>query len=354
MNKKIKVKKPKDRACKVKTGFCNSKIMRTDKQKSKVKQKWADEEQDESSQQQENNKDNFWKTCPRITVEDNGPEARGENGYVDIEAVLSNPQAFSQAGRPLYIPGTEIPIRQFNPLLHSPEYAAWIAYGKRRTGKTFVMRDYFYWKRHEFDQVYVFTETKVNGFWEQYVPRKAIYDGWDEAKAHQILETNTWAMQNPKEARQKGFTDRTAVILDDVISNKKLRSAGDDGVYAALYVQGRHTHMTVGTATQKATAIPPKVRDNIDLVFILRQESETEVDRIHKEHMSRLNKTTAREMINYYTQTFEKDTPREWRYTFVIDTDPTKSYNERFYYYIPVDHGPFRLGSKNFWEELDY
>lgn len=145
--------------------------------------------------------------------------------------------------------------------------------------------------------MYCFSETLINGFWQKYIPPLALYPKWDEERAQDLIEFNEWVIKNPDEAARHGYSDRTLVILDDVISNTMLRQAGDGGSYAALYVQGRHNHMSVGTNTQKATALPPKVRDNIDLVFINRQESDTERERLWKEHLGRMNKRTAFEFM---------------------------------------------------------
>lgn len=346
MNKPVVIGKSRDLGCKVTKGFQNSKIMLSKKQKRKLaknskKNKWEKEEP------QKNDRDN--EETGNLPIFD----VDGET-FIDIEQVLNDPCYHTTSGRPVYVPGNCVPIRRFIPEEHTPEFPSWIIYGKRRTGKSFFMRWWFYHMRANYDQVFVFTETAINGFWAKHVPKQAIYPKWDEDKARELLDFQTWVIQNPKQAQQKGYTHKTATIADDVIATKVLRNAGDDGVFAALYVQGRHTKMTVGTATQKATAIPPKVRDNIDLVFVLRQESDTEAERIWKEHLSRLNRTTARELMELWTRTENYKMPNEIRYTLVIDTDPCKSYNERFFYAVAEDPGPFKLGSKVFWEEMDW
>lgn len=343
----MKIGKCRDMSCKIKKGFNDSKVMRSNKQKKKLAQhpekcKWECDEEGLNKSEEEMDRGQY----PWIDID--GVQ------YVDIEQVLSNPKYHTASGRPMYVPGRWIPIRQYNPAEHDPEYPSWIIYGKRRTGKTFFMNWWLWFHKRDYDQVYVFSETLINGFWYKRVPRQACYPAWDEDRAAQILEFQKWVIENPKQAAQKGYTDKTCTILDDVIANRSLRNAGDDGQYASLYVQGRHTHMTVGTATQKATALPPKVRDNIDLVFIMRQENATEIERIWKEHMSKLNRVTAQEMIDWWTRTENYKEPNELRYVLVIDTDPCKSYNERFYYAIPEDPGEYVLGSKVFWEELDY
>lgn len=47
-------------------------------------------------------------------------------------------------------------------------------FGKRREGKSFCMRYLLYHMRHLFPRVYVFTNTKINGFWQKSVPSKYV------------------------------------------------------------------------------------------------------------------------------------------------------------------------------------
>lgn len=345
--------KCRDLGCKMKQGFSSSQVMRSKKQKKKLakhpeKSRWDSAEPEPQGSLKGNKRCNMWQSMPKIYIEEDGEVKE----FVDLDAVLSNPEYYTPSGRPLFIPGHMIPIRRFIPEEHTPEYPAWICYGKRRTGKTFFIRWWLWHFRNYYDQIFCFTETKINGFWQQYIPEEAIYEGWDEDRALDILEMQKDIIRDPKKAAQKGLTDHTGTILDDVISSKMLRNAGDDGIYAGLYTQGRHVHEMIGTNTQKATALPPKVRDNIDLVFVMRQENETEVERIWKEHMSRLNKSTARDLIELWTRCENFQTDDEFRYTLVIDTHPAKSYNERFYWAVAEDPGPFKLGSKVFWETM--
>lgn len=358
--------KCRDMSCKVKKGFNSAEVMRNDKQKKKLaKQKhkapWLYEDQGKGEGTKTKGVADIASLPKYINPETGEPEghelvingeSKGWVEFIDIEQSLADPSFFTTTGRPRYVPGHMIPIREFIPEIHTPESPAFISYGKRRTGKSFFMR-WFLWRLKDwFDQVFCFTETSVNKFWQGYIPEGAIYPHWDEGRAQQIIEFNTWVIENPDEAKRKGWTPNTITILDDVISSNMLRRVGDDGNYAALYVQGRHTKSSVGTNTQKATAIPPKVRDNIDLVFVLRQESDTERERIWREHMGRLNKRTAYELMELWTRTDNYETPNEERYTLVIDTHPCKSYNDRFFWAKAIDPGPFKLGSVEFWREM--
>ncbi len=333
-------------SCKVKKGYQGNEVMRNKKQKTKLennpkKHGWVKEEEEGKKPEG----DSEVAGMPMIEIDG--------KSYVDIEQVLRSGQNYTPSGKPVYIPADLIPIREFKPERDTPEAPSWIAYGKRRTGKTFFVRWWMWYFRRYYWQVYCFSETLINGFWIKYFPEQACYPQWDEARAQQILDFNKWVLKNPEEAARHGYSGKTLTICDDVIANKLLRATGDDGVYAQLYVQGRHTKMSVGTCTQKATALPPKVRDNIDLVFILRQESDTERERIWKEHMGRLNRRTAYEMMELWTTTENYKTPQETRLTLIIDTDPCKSYNERFFWARAFDPGDFKMGTPLFRKEME-
>lgn len=331
----------RDLCCKVERGFNGSKVMRSKKQQKKLeshptKKAWLKEDKGE--------KEGSEADLPMF-------ERDGQT-FVDLNELLSSGNHYTDSGRPRYLDPALVPIREFNPPEDTPKDPSFIAYGKRRTGKTFLARWWMWYFRNYYDQVYVYSDTLVNGFWQQYIPPKACIPGWNEEHAKGLIAFNEWAVLHPEEAARKGYSAKTLTWLDDVISNTDLRQAGDDGSYASLYVQGRHNQMSVGTNTQKATALPPKVRDNIDLVFVLRQESGTEMERLWKEHMSRLNRRTAFELMEMWTRTENYKQPNEQRWCLVIDTDPCKSYNERFMYAKAFDPGPFKMGSKIFQREM--
>ena len=355
MQKKICKIKCKDKGCKLDKGFCGSNVMRTKKQQTKY---------DKRKQQQND------KNTAAVTPE--APMSGEVGGVVDLEEWLKQPQNYSQTGRALYMDPRCIPVQPFDPLEQFPEdmNPSIVVYGKRRTGKSFFLN----WMMEPLDpfynQVYVFTQTKHNNFWQQRVPSGAIYEGWKPDVAQFILQLQKLAATKPDEAWQKYKVDtQTAVLLDDVISSNILRTDGMDGPYAALYVEGRHYGkgsksrgkggFTIITNTQYATALHPKVRDNVDFAVCLRQDKNACIERIWDEYMSRLNRATAHGLIDMYTKVLGEEAEMEGveneeanRMVFIINACPTRSWNHRFYYALPKETGDFSLGSSHFWRQM--
>ena len=64
---------------------------------------------------------------------------------------------------------------------------------KRRSGKSTWLKHmcYAHWRKC-FPYVEVFTDTKFNGFYQDFVADECIHEGWDEDKVVGILERQRW------------------------------------------------------------------------------------------------------------------------------------------------------------------
>lgn len=91
--------------------------------------------------------------------------------------------------------------------------------GKRRTGKTFMMRKILYEMRHCFWGGVVFTATKHNGFWQQIVPRRFIHETLnveviDSLLRYRAAEIDALQMNFGPEAKDPLYY---FVVLDDMV-----------------------------------------------------------------------------------------------------------------------------------------
>jgi ABC-type dipeptide/oligopeptide/nickel transport system ATPase component len=146
--------------------------------------------------------------------------------------------------------------------------------GKRRSGKSFLARYIMYHLRHRFPAGVVITGTKLNGFWQQYVPTNFI---------HQVENLNevidrVCARQDffIKNADVLGLDWRFFVILDDVLEDENLirYSRG----LRKLFCNGRHFKIFLMVILQDPFGIPPKLRENTDVAIIFRQFTESRME----------------------------------------------------------------------------
>lgn len=209
---------------------------------------------------------------------------QGKSGFIDLESALTSTDSYSEMGRAKYIDPRSIPVREFDPREMPPDSSS-VLFGIRRTGKSWFMRWYMFVWLDFFTQVYMFTKTKVNGFWPQYIPGEFIYHGIDEARIDTIIALQARIREDPHWAEANGLTERTLVLFDDVLSEGDLRSKSSTGAVSQLYVEGRHHKLCAMLATQNPTAIAPATRDNLDFAVFFKVTKNSSKDRFQDEYM---------------------------------------------------------------------
>lgn len=261
----------------------------------------------------------------------------------------------------------------FDPLVI--DWPTMAAFGKRRTGKTFL-------SRHVLSELVergtlgqwgvVFTETKTNGFWEQYHPSEFIYEQYDSSVMAGILELQrvrkdiviNYGGVVPDHladaARYKVgqvVTDESIgmyVIFDDFMG-KSLMRMRHDNVLSQVLTLGRHLNMSIIFCAQALTAVPPTFRKNFDYIFLMPQADKGSVEVIHEEWLSMVtpNKNATGYLIDAATPV-ETDEHRVITGTqaLVIDNAHQDVRGiDRLYLFRPEDPGPFRMGSPEFWAQ---
>lgn len=130
-------------------------------------------------------------------------------------------------------------------------------FGKRREGKSFLMRNILYHMRSKFPRVYVMTNTRFNGFWQQYVPKNYIFDGYRPGVLADILEVQKnlrmKQIDNPSNETIQDLNINCLLILDDVIDQDLFHTE----LLKTLFYNGRHVKLCLMISLQYAKGIPP-------------------------------------------------------------------------------------------------
>lgn len=207
--------------------------------------------------------------------------------------------AYTESGRIKYVPPLTLGIQEWDPD-EIPIDSFVICYGKRRTGKSFFTRDFFHRVRGRFWHVNVYTGTKHNGFYQEFMDDRFVIKGFQPQGLRNLLDIQ----EKLKEAQFKGDLDpkipvNALVWLDDVISDNDVRHSEEFNETASA---GRHYDLMVGVNTQHVTGIPPVIRVNADIVVIFTQLNWTYKKQLAEEYLGMLNPRTAMELIDYYTR----------------------------------------------------
>ena len=148
-----------------------------------------------------------------------------------------------------------------------PDHFAMVVYGIRRRGKTFMIKEMLYHLKDRFDRAYLFSST-ADLQPEQYdfIDEDNLYGADEIDKLQSIVsEQETMLKHDQGKAKKDCLTQRTLIIFDDFIQNKKI--ARNNEAFTGLYTRGRHCHITVIALVQSRTGIPPAIRSNVDCII---------------------------------------------------------------------------------------
>jgi hypothetical protein len=114
-------------------------------------------------------------------------------------------------------------------------------------------------------------------------------------------------------------------------------------IIKGIFMNGRNWKILLIMTLQYAKDIPPDLRSNVDYVFILREPYKSNRERIWKNYAGMFPTFEAFEQVmDQTTENYE---------CLVVDNNcKSNKLMDSIYWYKAESHGPFRLGSKEFWE----
>jgi hypothetical protein len=216
--------------------------------------------------------------------------------------------------------------------------------GRRDTGKSFLVQDLMF-HHQDIPIGTVISGTEAgNGFFAAHVPKLFIHDAYNTAIIENILKRQKAVLKQVKkeqEAYKKSSIDpRTFVVLDDCLYDNKWTK---DIMMRLLFMNGRHWKIMLVITMQYPLGIPPNLRTNIDYVFILREPYIANRKRIYDNYAGMFP------TFESFCQVMDQCTEN---YECLVINNNAKSnkLQDQIFWYKAQQHGPFRLGSKEFWE----
>jgi len=216
--------------------------------------------------------------------------------------------------------------------------------GRRDTGKSYLVQDLlFYHQDIPIGTVISGTEAG-NGFYGSHVPKLFIHDEYNTAIIENILKRQKTVLKQVKKEienyKRSNIDPRAFVILDDC-----LYDAGwtKDKMMRLLFMNGRHWKIMLIITMQYPLGIPPNLRTNIDYVFILREPYIANRKRIWENYAGMFP------TFESFCQVMDQCTEN---YECLVINNNAKSnkLHDQIFWYKAQSHGPFKLGSKEFWE----
>ena len=216
--------------------------------------------------------------------------------------------------------------------------------GRRDTGKSFLVQDLMF--HHQDSPIgTVISGTEAgNGFFAAHVPKLFIHDAYNTAIIENILKRQKAVLKQVKKEmdtyKKSSIDPRTFVVLDDCLYDNKWTK---DVMMRLLFMNGRHWKVMLVITMQYPLGIPPNLRTNIDYVFILREPYIANRKRIYDNYAGMF--PTFESFCQVMDQCSEN-------YECLVINNNAKSnkLQDQIFWYKAQQHGPFKLGSKEFWE----
>jgi hypothetical protein len=224
-------------------------------------------------------------------------------------------------------------IKKYDPKT-APQHMVMVAIAKRRSGKSFLVKDWLYNHKDRFFAGIVMSGTEEgNRFYEREVgiPPSFIYNDFDERALQRLVD------------RQRAMTiDGTAksvyVILDDLAFDRKVWSKP---LIRQLLMNGRHWKISVYISLQYFLEVSPAFRANIDIIVLLK-------DNLHRE---KLYKTFFQMLPNFgtFNQIMDACTA-DYRALILDNSSNSTKINDCIFWYKAKARPPFKIGHSMFYD----
>lgn len=209
-----------------------------------------------------------------------------------------------------------------------------VCFGKRRTGKTWIVRYVLFLLQTNFYHGLVITNTKFNGFWQNYFPKQVVHGKYSDGLVRKFMAVQKKLKRYAEEHPEKKINYWAVIVLDDIVADKHIRYSE---TLHELFYNGRHYGIFVIITSQYFFGLPPGLRSNADHVFVLQQSQKRQREQAFDDYgLSIYDKDLFMKIL---------DTNTEDRGVFCINlTDPTIAPEKIYSTWKVTDVPKFMIG----------
>jgi len=233
-------------------------------------------------------------------------------------------------------------LKKFS-MINTPEDAVCIFIGRRRTGKSTLVRDLlFHHKSLPLGTVISGTE-ESNDFYKKIVPPLFIHGAYSPVIIQNYVNRQKLIMQKiMKEQAERGqsrIDPRSFLILDDCLYDDTwIRDLN----IRYLFLNGRWVKVFFLITMQYPLGVPPILRTNVDYVFILREPYMSNRRRIFENYGS------AFPSFEFFCQVMDQCT-QNYECLVISNNTQSNKIEDIIFWYKAELHGDFRIGAPEFW-----
>jgi len=234
-------------------------------------------------------------------------------------------------------------IKRFD-MKRIPQDAVVIFIGRRRTGKSTLVRDLlFHHQDMPLGTVISGTE-ESNSFYGKMIPPLFIHGEFSPIVLANFVKRQKMIMSRIQTDLQKGIKTkidpRSFMILDDCMYDD---SWTHDKNIRYLFMNGRWLKAFFLITMQYPLGIQPALRTNVDFVFILREPYMNNRKRIFDNYAS------AFPSFEFFCQIMDQCT-QNYECLVIDNTSQSAKLEDCIFWYKAEMHGDFRIGAPEFWQ----
>lgn len=215
--------------------------------------------------------------------------------------------------------------------------------GKRRTGKSFLVRDLLYHHQDIPIGTLISATEPANRFYADMIPSLFIHEEYTPEIIENVVKRQKLIVKKINKMKKHHghckIDPRAFLILDDCLFNN---SWVRDKNIISIFLNGRHYKMLFLITMQYALGIPPSLRTNVDFVFILRENNMSVRRKIYENYAGMI---PTWEMFN---SIMDQCTENYECLVLKVNAQSNKL-EDQLFWYKANDHEDFKVGAKEFW-----
>jgi hypothetical protein len=228
-----------------------------------------------------------------------------------------------------------------------PQDAVVVFIGRRRTGKSTLVRDVLFHHRNIPLGTVISGTEESNSFYGKIIPPLFIHGEYSPVILANFVKRQKLIMQRiQREEEQMGagksrIDPRSFMILDDCMYNDDWTR---DKNISYIFMNGRHLKVFFLVTMQYPLGIQPALRTNVDFAFILRSPFQSDRKKIYE------NYGAAFPSFEFFCQVMDQCT-QNFECLVINNTSLSNRLDECIFWYKAELHGDFRIGAPEFWEQ---
>ena len=236
----------------------------------------------------------------------------------------------------------EISLKKFE-ISKIKDDAIVVAIGRRRSGKSYCMKDLLYYK-HDFPCGIVMSSTEnANSHYSHFIPPAFVSKSEHfQPRRLENFMRRQFALTQKKKSNPAyaNMDNRAFFIMDDMMYDS--RAWRNDRNIKSIFMNGRHWGIFFILTLQYSLGIPPDLRENVDYIFIFRQNKLNERKKLHEHWAGFMRYDVFEAILDECTENFG---------CIVIDnTTGSNRLEDQIYYYRAEDHGDFKICPERYWK----